>query len=379
MSSNTLICLVSEQRMQNVLPLFQEGMHFERIVLLRSHDATGKSNSRFEEIASDLKGALSDHAKWDIWPSTVDPIDLQSTKMVCKEIIDSLPVGEKVTINFTSGTKPMSIGAYLAGVDCQVPLLYVDTQAEQFVRYPKGEHAPSFEPFKLAPIDVETFLKIHGRSVESPSPKDNDFTTLAEKVFAEGTQPASLIRLQQQIKDKKQNNAKEIPIRSDNENKLPVLFSEMKQRGWVRSEGDFIYLSSHSAIPFLTGKWLEEYVAWRLKQSGKFMDVCHCSIKVAEPENELDVACTLNGKLGIIECKSGSVKEQVALTKLKMLRDRLGGVFGKAFLAITIPEAKLHSTLKERAGEYGACIIDKDNFPRVVEIVEQELANRSRQ
>jgi hypothetical protein len=367
--------------MQNVMPLFQRGMHFDHVVLLASRDETGKINARFEAIASDMHSALKDRAAWTLWPTPVDPIDPVSTKLVCKSVMDSLPKDNQVTINFTGGLKPMSIGAYLAGQEYHIPMLYVDTQAEQFIFH--DECRVTSEYFNFDPISVATFLQIHGQPISKEkceSLEKAEFTQIAKKIFENGDQSIDqLLHIQKQVKEDKRNPNKELIIRSYNENRLPVLFSELEALGQLRRSGTFFYLSP-SAVRFINGGWLEDYVALKLIQSGVFMDVCW-RLKVARIDNELDVACTINGKLGIVECKSGSLKGdkgQFMLSRLRALKETLGGTFGKSYLVTSTPKEKISADLLNRAKEYVSRVIDLSELPMVAEIIEHGLVNRSR-
>jgi hypothetical protein len=367
--------------MQNVMPLFQRGMHFDHVVLLASGDETGKINARFETIASDMRCALKDRAEWTLWPTPVNPIDPLSTKLVCKSVMDSLPNDNRVSINFTGGLKPMSIGAYLAGKEYHIPMLYVDTQAEQFFSHDEGRVSP--ERFNFDPISVDTFLQIHGQPIrkdECDSLEKAEFTQIAKKIFENGDQSIEqLIHIQKQVRKDKRNLNKELLIRSYNEKRLPVLFSELEALGQLRRSGSFFYLSP-SAARFINGDWLEDYVVLKLAQSGSFMDVCW-RLKVAKVDNELDVACTINGKIGIIECKSGSLKGakgQFMLSRLHALKETLGGTFGKTYLVTATPKEEISADLLNRANEYVSRIIDLSELPMVAEIIEHGLVNRSR-
>ncbi|AEG14088.1 hypothetical protein Desku_0466 [Desulfofundulus kuznetsovii DSM 6115] len=49
-----MIALASEQRMQNVIPVFQKGLGFEKVYLIRSIDAD-QPGSHFARAVSDVK------------------------------------------------------------------------------------------------------------------------------------------------------------------------------------------------------------------------------------------------------------------------------------------------------------------------------------
>ena len=379
--SHTCICLLSDQRMQNILPLYQKGMNFDRVILLSSCDDKGKINTRFEKIALDLQHALGDRAKWDLFPIPVDPMDPASTEKICCKIIRESGPDEQFTINITGGLKPMSIGAYLAGLDSNTNLLYVDTQTETFFHYMAGEARA--DPFNLNPMRVQDILTAHGRILDenvTRSLEKPEYDQLVDYLFSDSLASINqLLYFQTWARFEKFKPTGELAIRAYTAKRLPWLFPALLDLNMVRMEGKMIYLSK-SAVGFLNGGWLESFVLRALQKTNLFMDVV-CRQKVANVENELDVACTLNGKLGIVECKSGSLKGQQGqgiLNRLRTLKDTLGGTFAKSFLVTTTKPEYVSKEFEIRAKEYVSEVIHLDGLVNVGEIIARRLSSRSR-
>lgn len=381
MISRTLLCLLSDQRMQNVLPLYQRGQHFDRVIMLASRDETGRVNPRFESIAQELRLALGDRAELALHPQAVDPMDPASTEAACRALVRANGGPECVTINFTGGLKPMSIGAYQAGLAEGAPMIYVDTQAEQMVHYQGGRLR--IEAFNLAKIGVETVLLAHGRPVNqrgTASLRKPEFEIMAEKLFVDV--PASLpalLKFQEFIKSTQLSPEGEVVLQVHHEKSMPTLFNDMLAFGMARASGNLFYLNT-TAVAFINGGWLESFVYLCLQQAGGFMDVA-CRLKVAGIDNELDVACTLNGKLGVIECKSGSLKGPVgqsALNRLRALKETLGGTFGRSFLIVASLEENLSADFIRRANEYVSRVIYLNELEQTPAIIRQYLSSRRR-
>jgi CRISPR/Cas system-associated exonuclease Cas4 (RecB family) len=88
---------------------------------------------------------------------------------------------------------------------------------------------------------------------------------------------------------------------------------------------------------FFCGAWLEAFIYQSLKNYGKFDFVRgRVSIEQEETDNELDVVCVYQGKLGIVEAKTGvlmgkkaSLKRQLVTSRLTYLKTFSTGAFGK--------------------------------------------------
>ncbi|NMB86855.1 MAG: DUF1887 family protein [Chloroflexi bacterium] len=378
---STLLCLVSEQRMQNAIPLFQTGLHFDQVVLVASKD-NGVTNPRFARIAQDLECAFGERARWILWNHPVDPMDPGSTAGVCTQIIDAFGGPDCVTVNFTGGTKPMSIGAYQAGLAGGAPLLYVDTQKEQLYLYQRG--APHSEPFHLEPMTVGQILAAHGKAVNAnwtltrqPSAVERSIT---EQIYTQ--RPGSLLQalsMQNLLRRQALDANQEKQIDQAAVEPAAWLAGWLQQAGEARIENDQIKIS-HCMARYLDGAWLEQYVGLALESDGRFADVAG-NLQLAGIENELDVACTLNGKLAIVECKSGKMEKgegAAVISRLRTLKESLAGTFGKSFLVNCYYTHQLSSRFVERAAEYVSRMICLEDLAEVENIIYNEIAMRRR-
>jgi hypothetical protein len=392
---STLLCLLSDQRMQNVIPLFQRGLHFDRVVFLASADEQGRLNSRFQMIFENLKQGLGTRAEYFLYPVPVDPMSPSSVHEICQTVIHEYGGPQNVTINFTSGTKPMSIGAYLAGQTEGAPMLYVDTEYEQIYSH-QGEMLYC-KPFDLEPISVFQGLGVHGRPVNEAETLKNALSEaeirLANLILdhrSEGLQHLPAIHeLMVKAQGKAQGNPGEYRVPWDALPPLDWLYTAMQNdnTGFIHRDGNEA-IFNNPAFRFLNGRWLEAYVYLALLRDGRFMDV-RSQVVVEGVPNELDVACTLNGKLGIIECKAATLYKEKRpdgkkkkspgndfLNRLKALQATLTGTFGKSFL-VTM-ESKLGNPLQKRALEYKTSVIGIERLTRIEDVIYTEMARKSR-
>lgn len=370
--------------MQNILPLYQQGADYQRVIMLASSDGQGSINPQFVKIANDLIRALS-HPKtaWELYPEPVDPMDPASTESLCRKIIQAADPQERMTINFTGGTKPMSIGAYTAGQACAVKRLYVDTQTETLYHF--GHDSMRTEPFNLNPISVESLLNVHGRYLNENgtlSLRKPEYDAWTENLFFSQTQLTTFV---DQIQQFTRSLPKELDIDGfykgvlKAENVPGEIRTKLVRENLATIENGQVFVNK-TAYMFLNGGWLESYVWLALKKTSRCMDA-RCRLKIQDIENELDAACTVQGKLGIIECKSGSLKGpegQKILGRLKALKDTLGGTFARPFLVTTCMPDDVTEDFKKRAREYSSTIIYLNELEGVGNRIVEALASRKR-
>lgn len=382
------LCLVSVQRMQNILPLFQQGAGYDRVVMIASGTPTGGIAPRFREIATSMQEAMQDQQRWvwELHPDPVDPMDPSSTAEACRKIIQRAGESARITINVTGGTKPMSIGAYIAAMEAQ-GALYVDTEAERIYTHLPSNRGGGVnaEPFDLRCIPVALHLEIHGKKLKTDKTGEKLSPTIDHwlSLFSNSQNLGQTIRdVHELMTDKPglvldEDNSYHIQLPHKN---LDAAFTQqLVDLGLAREmNGDLVIYNN--AQRFLNGRWLEAYVWDKLDQTGQCMDICK-NLEVIGIANELDVACTVHGKLGVVECKTGSLKGkegQNVLNKLMAIKDGLGGIFAKSFLVITNSEKESTEEFKKRANEYGATIIFRDQLENAGNIIIDKLSSRRR-
>lgn len=380
-NASTLLCLVSEQRMQNVIPIFHKHFRFDQIIFVASGEK-GQINPRFARIAEDLETALRRHIRCVLWTTPVNPMLPEQTAAVGREVIAQSGGPANIILNFTGGTKPMSIGLYQAGLATGCELIYVDTQKEQIFRYQNGSLRA--EPFQLSTITVGQVLALHGKPINAhwtmtkqPSGQERQLTT---EIFHSRAQILpQIIRLQNVMRLVPRNAAQEkiIPVKILEE--FDVFLPLFEQAGAIRLDGE-TYVVSHQISQYLDGGWLEQYVAFALQADGRFADVAG-NLQLAGVENELDVACTLNGKLAIIECKSGKIdggEGTKMVNRLRALKESLAGTFGKTFLVTCHDTTRMSRRFLDRANEYVSKVIGVENLAAVEHIIYDEIVRKSR-
>ena len=367
--------------MQNVIPLFQRGLDFKRVVMVASAEG-GRINPRFERVAADLQSALSEKAEWILHSEPVDPMSPDEMKAVCGKLLHEYGGPDQVAVNFTGGTKPMSIGAFQAGEQVVALLMYVDTQTARIFFYNGGR--TDAVPFDLEDIGVVQILQAHGKWIDERHTAGLRFTPeelqLGELIREKRPQSfMDCIALRESLLKMTKTEDGYFHFSKKPEQISPWLADALGSAGLLQQAGKQL-LAENSLFGFMDGNWLEAYVYQALEQSGSFADVA-ARLKIAGVENELDVACMLDGRLGIIECKGGSLKGQTgqaALNRLRALRGSLGGLFAQNFLVTAQSVGDLSPVFQRRADEYVSRVIGLDDLARVEMVIASALGSRRR-
>lgn len=169
MTQTTLIQLVGDQTVQNLLPAM--ALRPSRIVQLRSRDAIPVS-PRFETAARNFALAIDDlrHEEGfgDYHPE-IETIILNDTSPripdVRSAISKVLATSSDAVVNVTGATKMMSIGAHQAAVAMNVPALYCDTQEKRFVDAESGSPLMAIPTFEETAdlLSVPLLMAAHGK------------------------------------------------------------------------------------------------------------------------------------------------------------------------------------------------------------------------
>ncbi len=338
--SMDMISLVSDQRMQNVIPILQDEAAWNRVFLVLSKDRrTHQPHPRFKKSAQDLKAVLETGARVVlICEKYVDPYDIGSTDDTVADLIRQLGDKNKVVVNISGGTKPMAIGALRAAQSAGIESLYTNTEDNEII-WLAPDGSVRGEEIKVAGLGVALYIRAYGEEIAS-AVKVSDLAEnriLWAEIIGENHRTLYKQIIVQVVRTitEAYRTAAGLPARckvslSRNQRPLVQRLAEAGLWTWDKDTEEII-ISDPAVARFLNGGWVEVYVAARVQGSGFFDDVL-LNITLKGVEGELDLAAVRNGKLVLIECKS-NVQRSEQLNKLDAFRRRLGGPFAKAFYA----------------------------------------------
>lgn len=382
-----MIALVSEQRMQNIIPCYQKGLAFTEVHLVRSLEAETPTNP-LSRAWQDTKRALENTVQVrDVAPA-VDAFNVSAARAAVKVAIEQLTSKKfRVAVNFTGGTKCMSVGVFLAAMEAGCPAFYVDTDHERFLWYGPDRKVEE-RKFDLRPIAVPLYLSAYGLTGKESQGEVQQLSRLLDLILAFWPQCVPTLEKWAELAKKGQKPGPYASLQPSNlfTNQFVSLLLRCKLLDGKNGELDF----TKRGFGFFAGGWLEFLVYHLLRSRTKgtpaAFDDIRWSVKFKrieseldkQPqekggvENELDVALTRRGQLFVIECKSGDLKGpagQATLNKLEALRYRLGR-FARLIFVTSRPAAKIPPPFRERAREYGVRhIIAREDALKLPEVL----------
>lgn len=358
------LCLVSAQATPNITPLIDLRTKPEEVIMLVS--------STMEHRADWLEHVIKPRGiKIRRW-SVDAPYDIERIRDQLIERILNYSGQDKLMLNATGGTKPMSIAAYEVFRELELPIFYIHPEKDRLIwMFPKG-----LESINLANrLKLEDFLEVHGASVSARIERNRisqDRQVLIERLVGEIDRfPKNLSTLNWFAAGAaKTLRSHELTQNGYLNHDMELLVDEFSTAGLFELKHDRLYFPSEEARFFVNGGWLEHYVyetAADLRKSGDLQDLGR-SIEVQRRQgdktvpNEIDVAALVENRLHIIECKTRKWQGErnqngpgaEALYRLDTLKDLLGGLNARAMLVSYRPLRK-HDLERSAALGIKAC------------------------
>lgn len=403
MQKIALIQLVSEQTMQNVVPVL--ALQPERLV----HLTTAKTAPRSENVkAAALETGLAPDLE-NIRLSNM-PTIAETARHVARAIEGVCEIGLTPVVNFTGGTKLMSIGAYQAAQNAGAMSFYVDTDAECFMDGGTGGCGIAallggdvgFSRLRNT-LTVDAIAAANGRRSVSTGRDWQRYLRLAEKIFEcpereaalwngvhgprglcpNGQEPRDPLGWLQLLDKSVQIPAEladlaveaELLVRSNGCLYLPQESRPLLAALVPEGKKDERYYQAVSplqaSLGFLAGGWWEVVVMAAAERSGRFDDL-RWSVNVASQPGAYSLEEDIVGVDGIqiayFSCKrGGGQRKQRLVPLLDELDNRarsIGGRFTKRFLCVYLPlDSKARGNLRRRSQELnGIRIVTPDDL-----------------
>ena len=396
-SNLTLIQLISEQTMQNLVPLL--ALKPARVI----HLATPKTAGRSAHIVEAARQAQVNVCVENIRLSEMPTIP-ETSRAVLRAIGIERERASIPVVNFTGGTKLMSIGAYEAALREQAVSLYVDTDHQQFL---DGHTGPklntvlgddfSFTSFQQT-LTVNTIAVANGRERVTDGRDWAPLLPLARHMWE---RPATELAVHEACYGKGGLMPRGQTPRSpdqwlqllDRTFTLPVEIARLAlEVGLIRPGADGTWQlpdapraelqeladsrARNTFVPdydprriaatdlaqfpmtFLTGGWWEVMVAAAFERSGLFRDIRWSAVTGERNGADLeeDLLAVDGVQIACISCKRGGSGGRLLphLEEFNARARRLGGNFTRRFLALYFPpQGKSGANIRQRATELG--------------------------
>jgi hypothetical protein len=402
MTRIALIQLISEQTVQNLLPICALQPH---TLIHLTTDRTALRSTLIKEAATSVGiDAYFERVRLSDMPRIAE-----TGRAVQRCIETARQQGFLPVLNFTGGTKLMSIGAYQKAADLSCPSFYVDTLSSHFIdgntapgladifggdlsfsslrevlsldmlvvanghrSVSKGRpwrlFLPSAHAFRAHPSDTKLLQnEIHRKSglfpggLEPRSPADwvpllsTPFYVpaklldplLESGLLVQGPRPETALLPQEPLPE------------------LHSLCSPVKNESY--RERYFAAIAPvQQAKTFLEGGWWEVLVAEAMDRSGVFRDLrwSACVTQQNGVELEEDVLAVTGTEAVCVSCKSSGYRLRLhpALEELNSRAKAIGGSFTKAFLAVASASPPQLESVRARARELRIQILTPDSL-----------------
>jgi hypothetical protein len=361
------VCLVSDQAAPNFLPLLDEALKPQEVVLL----VTEQKRSQAEYLESVIR-PLGIKVRMEPFEAAGSFDVLQQQLM---QLLRPYPCDE-IALNATGGTKWMAITAQEVFRMNGSLVFYVDI-ASGSVFFLDSQRAPHALVKK---VKLESYLNAYGYTIQKEE-KERTGLTEAQRKFCQ-TLIANVIEWQSALgqlnalAEKAKQNALRIALNATLDKEDPHLHNLLQ----VCESADLLTMSkgvvtfrNESARVEANGGWLESFIHSQLnelKAEQILQDKPHLNVVVGKNNttNEIDVAFMANNKLHMIECKTkrfigntaGNAGKE-SLYKLDSI-SALGGLGTKSMLASYRPLSK---TDDQRARELKIEVVQAAELPNI--------------
>lgn len=377
-----LIQLVSEEAVQNLLPVL--ALRPASVVHVRTSKTKERSNWIIEAARQSGVEAFKKDLDLEEMPGIKNTYDA-----VACAIDEALGLEQTPVVNFTGGTKLMSIGAYQAAAARKVDSIYVDTEHLHFTDGGTSSNLPRLVngDFSFSPIgrmlNVDSISYANGSERVTPGKDWRKYAETAafmlqhqdderrcwqavnKDLFQNGAEPKEPEKWKS-LKDRNLNIPQECAVlaaeaglleRNNMGFALPSkLIDELNHN--PRAVESLKFITS-----FFSGAWWEVAVAKAASESGLFRDLrwsVNIGAKYSGPGREEDIVAVQGVQAVYVSCKRGGAKSRL-LGQLDELDNRgrtIGGRFVRKFLAVYLPlNDRTGADVRKRARELNVKII----------------------
>jgi hypothetical protein len=371
-----MLCLVSRQTLQNLLPI----LHYQpqRVFFVSTH----------EEDASRvmLETVLREHGitcEEPVYVDAYDPAHIAQTCVAMRKRFQE----EQLIVNLTGGTKVMSLAAYRVFSQIPCEIIYTDTpNSRLLILHPEGREP---EPLRVD-LDIFTYLRANGHFTSTrPQPpwgeRSNLSAFLGQNIMTLSPflwalrgrigQSADLhARLSFMLKQGKGFSS----LRGRPLSGLTPETSQLLERGKAAGlihrfktldNGVELTLSDSAARAYFCGGWLEEYVEGVTRAEGFDQVARGVSLRwnaqSTTEKDELDVVVLHRYRLHVLSCKTGAYKDHIY--ELESLSRRAGGLFASAALVISDERRSVTPALRTRLNDLRIRLWAAEDLPQLTD------------
>jgi len=374
MTAWTHICLVSAQPSPTLAPLFDSHFPPDKVVLV----VTPEQQSSQQIIA--LEQLLSEKGIANERLETSTAWDAETVEQELSAFLQNQQSGHFL-LNATGGTKPLSIGAFLACYNQSIPIYYVNLDKLNWLYRPDALRHELVDTDLTGSLDLRDLLAAHsvrllGRTTRRMPEGQLQITRRwLQRIDVQQQEQGMLNRL---AADAVHSLSVELSAEQIACGNLQTLLEELQGDGLLTLQGRTVKFRDEQARFFTNGGWLEDLV-WHeledLRTSKPELGIQEVArnirVDIKAPdghaEQEIDIALIARNRLYVIECKTANLaasgsnqsKADEALFRLAAIQDKLGGLQTRGMV---VSFRKVRGTDKSRAATLKLSLVDALNL-----------------
>lgn len=344
---NIQICLVSQQVIQNILPVLE--LKPDLLIFLYTKEFENKIEGAISVLTKRLPELKFEKVLTDAY-------DFDKILASCNLILKKFPDAD-FTLNLTGGTKVMAIATYSAFEGESI--IYCDTTTNQILEL---DEIPTGKIAFTKQLTIEEYFDLYGFRITEETTENSILKRKKLAMFL----GENIGKLEGFLLDCRR------ALSGDERFTFPVVSSEPKisvsqNQSTDKLKIEFVFNGEKSKLEidrkFIEGFWLEEYVFWKLKNKG-FAPKLGVKIFNGNIKNEIDLCLIQDNKLFWISCKSGDYKK-TDLAEVEQFKNLFGGPFGTG---VFVTVGKI-GELEKRANELGIQTIDSKNLQALANLI----------
>lgn len=363
----THLCIISGQPIANYLPLIDEELKPENVILLVTPE--------MQDVAKNFQDILKNkNIKYDI-VNIKDNDSFSTIQDTILNIIEKYP-DTNIALNATGGTKWLSLAAATVFMMDKKPVFYINENTDE--AFFLSEHSHHKLKTKLS---LKEHLALYGYTMSEDKEKNKlseSHKKFCENIIININKMKSEISLLNKLATEASDLSTKIP--KDISKHFEIILKDGEECGLFSVNDSIITFNSHDDKRFCNGIWLELY-AFRLvndvlKKNEQL--TAHCSVSIkhnkTQTKNELDIAFIANNRLHIIECKTKNTDDSSGEFVYKL--DSIASNLASSTKRMIISYHSLKQGDSKRAKNEKIKIIDAEKIAGLKNHIEEWIKTR---
>lgn len=335
-----LVNLIGGQTIPNLIA--QKYIEPQKVISLYSSGSI-KQRDNYKSI---LNGILSEEIE-------IDPFNYSNIYDTIINILEN-NIGFELILNFTGGTKVMSVASFQAFKDRKLLSIYVDSEKGRIFKY--NSDSQIIEDIDIR-ISSDEYFKLNGHIYQINSRQDNDDSKKTFYEYMEMNYNLRISKFLASINERYEKNKKDFYINNTElkSNNYYYSWDNESQTSIIKFNNQKFSIKGKDSIKYITGLWFEDLVYYKKFYGTKYYDEVIRNIHIQDRKGkqnliELDIVGLYKNYFYLFELKSGKPRRE-ALNNIRTIKEQLG-TYTKLFLIsyFDLPE---NDTLIDRMSDLG--------------------------